>query len=116
MRKFSVIIIMMIMLLSLSSIASAGTSAPFYLQGNVSYKFTAYNPSFNGHGSVQITLLRVTPNGDVPVGSNSVTVRPLETTTQKLLLASNLPPDYYKVRVTVSFGTVNVYSDQLIQE
>jgi hypothetical protein len=116
MRKFSLIAIVMIMLLSLSSIASAGTSAPIHLSGNVSYKFSAYNPSFNGHGSIDITLLRVTPNGDVPVGSRSFTVRPLETTTQKLLLASNLPPDYYKLRVTNSFGTVNVYSDQLIQE
>ncbi|WP_028559335.1 hypothetical protein [Paenibacillus pinihumi] len=116
MKKFSVIAIMMIMLLSLSSIASAGTSPPIPLAGNVYYKFTAYNPSFNGHGAVQFTLLRVTPNGDIPVTSSYFTVRPLETTTQKLLLASNLPADYYKLQITNSFGTVYVYADQLIQE
>ncbi|SMF88196.1 hypothetical protein SAMN05661091_4171 [Paenibacillus uliginis N3/975] len=93
MKKISVISFMMIMLLSLASMASArafeATSPPYYLSGNISYEASYYNQNFNSWGSVTLTLLKVTPAGDVPVGSTIVSVRPGESKTEKVLLPIN---------------------------
>jgi len=113
-----VIAILMIMLFSFSSFASAqdATSPPYYLSGNVSYEATYYNQTFNGPSSVTLTLLKVTSNGDVPVGSQTVFVRAGETKTERVLLASNLPADYYKLKISYGSGNVIVYADRFIQE
>lgn len=118
MRKLSVIAILMIMLFSFSSFASAqdATSPPYYLSGNVSYEATYYNQNFNAPGSVTLTLLKVTSDGDVPVGSKTVIVRPGETKTERVLLASNLPADYYKLKISYGSSSVVVYADRIIQE
>ncbi|CAH0122408.1 hypothetical protein PAE9249_04958 [Paenibacillus sp. CECT 9249] len=120
MKKFSVIAILMIMLLSIASMASAkaleGTSPPYYLSGNISYEASYYNRNFVTWGSVTLTLLKVTPTGDVPVGSQVVFVRPGETKREKVLLASNQPADYYKLKITYNSADVAVYADRFITE
>ncbi|MWV45208.1 hypothetical protein GRF59_16425 [Paenibacillus sp. HJL G12] len=119
MKKFSFIAIIMIMLFTFASAASASTSVPLYLSGKVSYEATYYNQNFNSWGSVTLTLLKVTPTGDVSVGTAYVSVRPGETKTEKVLLASNLPADYYKLQITYgSYGSGNVavYADRIISE
>lgn len=120
MKKISVIALMMIMLFSFASLASAkaseSTSPPYYLSGNISYEATYYNQNFNTWGAVTLTLLKVTPTGDVSVGSTSVSVRPGESKTEKVLLASNQPANNYKLKITYNSGSVVVYADRLIAE
>ncbi|MGM1049987.1 MAG: hypothetical protein ACQEXX_28185 [Bacillota bacterium] len=99
-----------------SARAFEATSPSYYLSGNISHEASYYNQNFNSWGSVTLTLLKVTPTGDVPVGSTIVSVRPGESKTEKVLLASNQPADYYKLKNTYSSGNVAVYADRLIAE